>query len=97
MPDSEWAYNAIEHFDVSSGARQSYGFNGQVPEPMFVPRSAHAPEGDGWVLTVAYDRDSNTSDMCVFEAQHIADGPVGRAKVSHRVPACFHGTWKPAD
>ena len=96
VPDSEWAYNAIEHFNVETGEKQSYGFSGQVSEPMFVPRSESAAEGEGYVLTVAYDPDSNTSDMCVFDAQQIAAGPVGRARVSHRVPACFHGTWVPA-
>lgn len=95
VPNSEWAYNAIEHFNVETGEKQSFGFSGNVSEPMFVPKNAEAAEGEGYVLTVVYDPDSNTSDMCVLDAQHVAAGPLGRAKVSHRVPACFHGTWRP--
>lgn len=98
IPDSDWVYNTIEHVDVSNGRVDRYAFsNGHVSEPMFVPRRAGAEEGDGYVLTVVYDYGANTSDMCVFEAQQIAAGPVGRARVSHRVPVCFHGTWRNSD
>lgn len=96
IPDSDWAYNSIEHYNVATGAKQSFAFNGNVSEPMFIPKSDSAAEGEGYVLTVVHDRDTNMSDMCVFDAQNIAAGPLGKAKVSHRVPVCFHGTWKPA-
>jgi carotenoid cleavage dioxygenase len=97
IPDSDWVYNTIEHFNVKTGAVDRYSFdNGYVAEPMFVPRSDTAAEGEGYVLDVVYNQDTNTSDMCVFDAQDISAGPVGRAKVSHRVPVSFHGTWKAA-
>ena len=97
VPDAEWAYNALEHFDLSTGKSDRYAFaNGMPSEPIFVPRSADAAEGEGYLLSVVYDFGSNTSDMCVFDAQDLAAGPTGRARVSHRVPVCFHGTWKPA-
>jgi carotenoid cleavage dioxygenase len=97
IPDSDAVYNAIVHFNVKTQQEDTYAFDaGHVSEPMFVQRSDDAPEGDGWVLTCVYDIPSNTSDLCVFDAQNIAAGPIGRAKVSHRVPVCFHGHWKPA-
>jgi carotenoid cleavage dioxygenase len=97
IPDSDWVYNTVEHFNVRTGAVDRYAFsNGHVSEPMFVPRDG-APEGEGYVLSVVYNYDTNMSDMCVFDAQNISNGPIGRAKVSHRVPVCFHGTWKGAD
>ena len=37
---------------------------------------------------------TNTSALCVFDAQRIAAGPIGRAQVSPRVPVCFDGTWR---
>lgn len=97
IPDSDVVYNAIVHFNVKTHKADSYAFEaGYVSEPMFVPRSASAPEGDGWVLTCVYDIPSNTSALCVFDALNMSAGPIGKAKVSHRVPVCFHGTWKPA-
>ena len=55
------------------------------------------PEGEGWVTSCVYDIPSNTSALCVFNALDIAAGPIGKAWVSHRVPVCFHGTWRNAD
>lgn len=97
IPDSDWVYNTIEHFNVKTGAVDRYSFsNGYVAEPMFVPKSDTAAEGEGYVLDVVYNQDTNMSDMCVFDAQNISAGPMGKAKVSHRVPVSFHGTWKGA-
>ncbi|MCZ8105244.1 MAG: carotenoid oxygenase family protein [Burkholderiaceae bacterium] len=62
-------------------------------EPVFVPRSADAPEGDGWLLATVWRRAENRSDLAVFEAQDLAAGPIGLATLSHRVPAGFHGNW----
>ena len=97
IPDSDVVYNAIVHFDVKNHKADSYAFeHGYVAEPMFVPRSENAPEGDGYVLCCVYDIPSNTSALCVFDAQNISAGPMGKALVSHRVPVSFHGTWRPA-
>ena len=93
IPDSDFIYNAIDHIDVTTGKVDSYSFgNCYVTEPMFVP-SEGAAEGEGYVLDLIYNRDTNTSDMCVFNSLDISAGPVARAKVSHRVPVSFHGTW----
>jgi len=62
---------------------------------VFVPRSAEADEGDGWVLSVIYRAEEGRSDLAVFEATDIARGPVALAHLSSRVPAGFHGTWRP--
>jgi carotenoid cleavage dioxygenase len=96
IPDSDWVYNSIEHFNVKTGEVDRYDFpNSHVAEPMFVPKSDSAAEGEGYVLDVVYNYDTNMSDMCVFDAQNISAGPIGKAKVSHRVPVSFHGTWMP--
>ncbi len=97
IPDSDVVYNAIVHFDVKNHTADSYAFeHGYVAEPMFVPRSADAAEGEGYVLCCVYDIPTNTSALCVFDAQNISAGPMGKAWVSHRVPVSFHGTWRPA-
>lgn len=98
IPDSDWVYNAVVHFDVSTNTSSMYAFEaGYVSEPMFVQKNDQAKEGEGYLLTCVYDIPTNTSALCVFDAQNIAAGPVGKAKVSHRVPVCFHGTWRPAN
>lgn len=60
---------------------------------LFAPRSPDAEEGEGYLLSIVYRADSHTSYLAVFDAQHVGDGPIGRAHFDHHVPAGFHGTW----
>lgn len=88
-------YDSLAHLDHSSGRRTLYtlpegdGFS----EPVFVPRAANAAEGDGWLLATAYRGAEKRSDLLVFEAGALADGPIATAQLSHRVPFGFHGNW----
>ena len=61
-----------------------------------MPRSATADEGDGFVLSVIFRGDTHCSDLAVFDAQNLKDGPLALAHLSHRVPAGFHGNWRDA-
>jgi carotenoid cleavage dioxygenase-like enzyme len=42
---------------------------------------------------VIFRAETQCSDLAVFDAQRLADGPVALAHLSHRVPAGFHGSW----
>jgi carotenoid cleavage dioxygenase-like enzyme len=64
-------------------------------EPLFVPRQPDAAEGDGWLLSLVYRGAENRSDLAVFDASDIAAGPQALVHLSHRVPAGFHGNWRP--
>jgi all-trans-8'-apo-beta-carotenal 15,15'-oxygenase len=62
-------------------------------EPVLVPRSADAPEGDGWVLSLVYDAREHASHLAVYDTRTLEDGPVARAHFDHHVPMTFHGAW----
>lgn len=64
-------------------------------EPIFVPRADDAVEGDGWLLSVVFRARENRSDLLVFAAQDLPAGPVAEVQLAHRVPAGFHGNWRP--
>jgi carotenoid cleavage dioxygenase len=64
-----------------------------IAEPVFVPRSADAAEGDGWLLVVVWRARDNRSDLAVFNATDIEAGPVALVQLGHRVPDGFHGNW----
>jgi carotenoid cleavage dioxygenase-like enzyme len=87
--------NSIAHLDLETGRRQLYELDGgdATSEPVFVPRSADAPEGDGWITAVVYRAAQDRSDLLVFEAQDIARGPIAIAQIPRRVPFGFHGNW----
>jgi carotenoid cleavage dioxygenase len=91
-------FDSIAHVDLKTGKRTSYCFAaGDAPgEPVFVPRSADALEGDGWVVAVVYRGAEDRSDFVVFDAGGIEAGPIGVAKLPRRVPFGFHGNWRPA-
>lgn len=86
---------AIAHMDFATGRRQLYELSGGdlTSEPVFVPRSADAAEGDGWLTAVIWRAGENRSDLAVFEAQDVAKGPIGIAEMPRRVPFGFHGNW----
>jgi carotenoid cleavage dioxygenase-like enzyme len=91
-------FDCIAHIDIKTGKRMTYPLvAGDAPgEPIFVPRSPSAPEGDGWVIAMIYRGNEDRSDFAVFSAQDIEAGPIGMAKMPRRVPFGFHGNWRPA-
>jgi len=91
-------FDAIAHVDLASGKRTIFelGAGDATGEPIFVPRSASATEGDGWVISVVYRGDEDRSDFLVFDAQDIPAGPIATAQMPRRVPFGFHGNWRAA-
>jgi carotenoid cleavage dioxygenase-like enzyme len=87
--------SAIAHLDLATGKREVFAFDGgDAPsEPVFVPRSADAAEGDGWITATVYRAGEDRSDLVVFDALDIARGPIAVAEMPRRVPFGFHGNW----
>ncbi len=92
------ARRGLAHIDLKTGRSVNWqpGESDACGEPIFVERRADAPEGDGWLLSVIYRGAENRSDLAVFDATDLAAGPVALVHLSHRVPAGFHGNWRPA-
>ena len=68
---------------------------GSVPgEPIFVPRRADSPEGEGFLLATVYRADERRSDLLVLDAQNVDTEPLAVVKLPHRVPFGFHGNWR---
>jgi carotenoid cleavage dioxygenase len=91
-------FDALGHIDFKTGKRVLHVLpeGDATSEAVFVPRSAEAPEGDGWLLSVIHRGGENRSDLCAFEAQDLAAGPIATVQLSHRVPFGFHGNWRQA-
>jgi len=88
--------SGIAHVDVLRGAlKASYLLpdGDTLSEPVFVPRSGAAAEGDGWLLSVVWRSATNCSDLAVFNATDIGAGPAALVHLGHRVPDGFHGNW----
>jgi carotenoid cleavage dioxygenase-like enzyme len=89
---------SLAHIDLATGARSVWDLprGDAVSEPVFVPRSPEAAEGDGWLVAVAYRAQEDRSDLVVLEAQDVAAGPIATAQMPRRVPFGFHGNWRQA-
>jgi carotenoid cleavage dioxygenase-like enzyme len=89
-------WNTLARVDLATGtmARWYAGDRTTLQEPQFVPRSPDAPEGDGWLLSVLTRVDGDwRTEVGVFDAQRIAQGPVARIRMPFRIRGAVHGTW----
>lgn len=91
-------FNSIGHVDHQSGKRDlcNLGDNCVTSEPVFVPRSDDAAEGEGYLLANVYDGNVGRSHLVVLDAENVSSGPLAKAYLDHRVPLGFHGNWRPA-
>ena len=87
----------IYRYDLHTGERQAHDFGpNRIPgEFVFVPRSADAPEGDGWVMGYVIDAANETTDLIILNAGDMAAPPVASIHIPHRIPPGFHGNWLP--
>ena len=90
--------NSIAHLDFGSGKQTVWWAGPQtiVQEPCFIPRSATAAEGDGYLVAVLDNMVTNYSDLALFDARRVAEGPFARAKLPFRLRPAIHGNWTDA-
>jgi carotenoid cleavage dioxygenase len=94
-PNEVGPFNAIVHYDLKTGKHRMHdlGPTNFTSEPIFVPRSSDAQEGEGFLLAVVYRQEENRSDLLILDAENVADKPLATVKLPHRVPYGFHGNW----
>ena len=90
--------NTLYHRDHATGTEKSWfvGPDSCLQEPCFIPRAADAPEGDGWLTAVVHRTEEMRSDLLLFDAQHIDEGPVATVKLPMRLRFGLHGNWSAA-
>jgi all-trans-8'-apo-beta-carotenal 15,15'-oxygenase len=87
-------YDAVTRVDLQTGQadRFRYGTEIMAEEHVFVPRTG-APEGHGWVLGTALDLRRQAMLLSVFDAQHLADGPIAQGLLPRVMPLGLHGLF----
>jgi carotenoid cleavage dioxygenase-like enzyme len=81
--------------DLETGAEEHWwcGPLSSLQEPCFIPRSKHAPEGDGWIVMVCNRLEEQRSDLLLFDALDIEKGPVATIHLPIRLRFGLHGNW----
>ncbi|KAI1450435.1 carotenoid oxygenase [Annulohypoxylon stygium] len=87
-------YNALGHLDHETGKLETYfpGPTHMVQEPVFVPRSEGAPEGDGFLIALVNNYATMSSELHIVDTQNFT---VAKAVVllNLRLRAGLHGNW----
>lgn len=88
-------FDSITHFDAVNQTKAVHylGENAISLEPIFVPKSANAKEGEGFVIFYVYRKQEQRSDLMILDAQNIAGDPLAIIQLPHAVPFGFHGCW----
>ncbi|KAF4965563.1 hypothetical protein FSARC_6648 [Fusarium sarcochroum] len=87
-------YNSLGHLDHQTGNLDVYfpGKTHMVQEPVFVARSDHAPEGDGFVIVLINNYSTMSSELHIVDT-HDFSTPRAVVKLNIRLRAGLHGNW----
>jgi carotenoid cleavage dioxygenase-like enzyme len=93
---SKELFGAIARFDSGDDTLvvADFGANRYPSEPTYVPDGLD-PER-GWVLTVVYDGNTDTSEVQVLASDAMDGEPICRLGLPQVIPHSFHGKWQPA-
>ncbi len=88
-------FTCIGHWDAEADALDFFyaGPDSAPEEPVFVPKSADAEQGDGWLLVIVGRRAENRTDLVILDALDLSAGPVATLRFPARVHEGFHGIW----
>jgi carotenoid cleavage dioxygenase len=88
-------FNTLRRYDLRTGAEDEWfaGSAATFQDPVYVPRSADAPEGEGYLIALVNWIPERRTELIVLDALALSRGPIARV----RVPVCLrtgiHATW----
>ena len=93
-------HDRVMRVDMQDGSSVEHVLGDQrfCGETVFVPKAgvrydAKSGREPGWLLTLVYDVAADRSELDVFEAEGLADGPIAKIPLRHHTPFSFHGSW----
>lgn len=88
-------FNTLARINVRTGATDYY--TGKLTEvfqePIFIPKSETASEGDGYLAMIVTLLDEQRSDLLLIDASDIAAGPIATVRLPIRLRPGLHGFW----
>jgi all-trans-8'-apo-beta-carotenal 15,15'-oxygenase len=66
-----------------------------VEEVVFVPRPGSSAELDGWLVGTTVNLDAKATELHVFDARQVQQGPVAAWRAPVALPVTFHGVFVP--
>jgi carotenoid cleavage dioxygenase-like enzyme len=92
-------FDGIARLDVATCnvARFAMPDGVYASESPMAPRKGATAEDDGYVVTFVSDVARDRSECWVFDAAHLADGPIARVALPERLCSGTHACWAPDD
>jgi carotenoid cleavage dioxygenase len=89
---------SIGHLDHATARTRTWqaGDNRTLQEPCFIQKSKESPEGEGYVVQIQTHTDDGQSDLLLFDAQRVDEGPMATIHIPLRMRFGLHGNWVPA-
>lgn len=93
--DGDLWFEGITGYEFGTGRLDRWisGPDLQPNEALFVPDSESAAQGEGWLLSYAWNRAEDRSDLVILDATDLASGPVATIELPQRVPFGFHAAF----
>jgi carotenoid cleavage dioxygenase len=87
--------NEVSNFNLETGQLDTFRYpDGIIPEEhLYVPRDDRAPETEGWVVGSSLNYAAERTELRIFEADRLADGPVTTAALPYALPMALHAKF----
>lgn len=78
-----------------TGAHEAFRFDPGhiVQEHLFVPKPGRSEEQAAWLVGITLNRSARATELHVFDAARVSDGPAATWRSRHAAPLGFHGVW----
>ena len=88
-------FQAVATYDWTSATRSTFDFGPDhlVEEMVFTPRPGSTAELDGWIIGPTVNLRAGRTELHVFDARRLADGPVVSWAADVAIPAGLHGMF----
>ncbi|KAH9205534.1 carotenoid oxygenase [Leptodontidium sp. 2 PMI_412] len=86
--------NGLAMHDHRTGKTRFFyaGDDSMVQEPIFIPRTKDAEEGDGWIVAMIERRLENRCDLAIIDTREF-EKPVAIVRLPLHMKAQIHGNW----
>ncbi|KZO94314.1 putative carotenoid cleavage dioxygenase [Calocera viscosa TUFC12733] len=95
-PPAGGLFNCYGHFNWKTHSKSVWfaGDCSTVQEPVFIPRSHDAPEGDGYLVGLVNRLDELRNDLVILDtARPFEDGPIAVIKLPFKLRTGLHGNF----
>ncbi len=84
---------AVHDWETGRSDAFDFGDTMVMEEAVWVPKPGQGGEADAWLVGPAINLAEGVTELHVFDAARVSDGPVASWRADVALPAGFHGAW----